>query len=500
MSAVFELLPVNKRNKIFEKKVLNESLKVMLKSATASYVTLHLLTDTLVITTLHKMDAGRQRLLYPPMPLTHIDIIQPVAGNIYEVRLSPFKMIAIACNTDEGLEFISKFKNLKYGGQSDNQLTRPITNSTHMITAAPVASLSSNITLKPISESLASFTDSPEAFNNVGKQQVSEYTESASPKISTIAFTSKCRPTTLKTSTMLWEKLSICICTINTSITRSWIALNQENSGILIFNSQITPLTVLEADTPTRSKVHLLNGDGSHCYYLFKFADEKTCTDFGNVVRYQIQQSVYEMKNTLSGFLVEPKIEWNDSDNNFIECQQISSHPHCHVASFGSSVNCGPVRMMLVISGPSRDCTPSTRLLIVSSLVSTVVFLNIELQLGVYLMRGDGREFCIRFYDSFSNVYDYTLRTKLDESPQIIQTITEKSHEAAKRYFDAVGHMAESLMITLAKSQPKIEEESRQTSSKTDMLINGATEKELVDIVDQYLCSNEDTTVKLGVM
>lgn len=74
-SDTFSLIPIKKNIKVFEK--LDTSLAInLVKSST---IQLHLLTDTLVITAFERGD--KKRLLYPPMPTSHVDVVQRVTVN-----------------------------------------------------------------------------------------------------------------------------------------------------------------------------------------------------------------------------------------------------------------------------------------------------------------------------------------------------------------------------------------------------------------------------------
>jgi hypothetical protein len=110
-SATFESLPITNKIKIF-KKNKGELQTITMKEGELQNITLHLLGDTLIVTSTpsafeNERMKQRYALLYPPMPLSHVNFVARVSEkDIYELRLSPYKMLAIRATNAKAVSFI----------------------------------------------------------------------------------------------------------------------------------------------------------------------------------------------------------------------------------------------------------------------------------------------------------------------------------------------------------------------------------------------------------
>lgn len=105
----FELLPIDKNVVIFN--ATKAELKKCKNVKNTKTIIIHILGNNLLIT--KKVDMlYKYELLYPPMPLTHVSISEIVEG-IFQLKLSPYRMLLIRACPGKSNEFINEIINLK---------------------------------------------------------------------------------------------------------------------------------------------------------------------------------------------------------------------------------------------------------------------------------------------------------------------------------------------------------------------------------------------------
>ncbi|KAH6575829.1 hypothetical protein BASA62_001751 [Batrachochytrium salamandrivorans] len=95
---------------------------------------LHLFTDTIVLTKPVEVN-GVRMLLFPPMPLSHVEVVYrtDVKGlqKIFELKISPFKMLVLSGESEVVQEFLDYFKALKCDMESSSVINDELTLSTN---------------------------------------------------------------------------------------------------------------------------------------------------------------------------------------------------------------------------------------------------------------------------------------------------------------------------------------------------------------------------------
>lgn len=414
-SAEFESLPISKNVKIFRKE--NDSIiTIGKKESKAQALTIHLLGDTLIITTPTPKERHPYRLLYPPMPLSHIEIVERVSEkDIFELRLSPYKMLAITASDLKSIEFIQHVKSIQK--KADVSPTQQLVSSGLSIGAEPALQFSFVI------HSLTKMS-----INNTIKTSSSCNSETAAKQ----SFNAICRPTLFKVATSSWEKLAKCFISVFETPEKKWLSLNLEGSGVSLLNATICPTTKCERDTPTRIQLHIINGSGIPSRYLIKISTPEETNALAGLLADTIKDSTIILHNQMkSSLIVQPAIEWMSADhdkryNTGLYIKPISKNENCYIKNDNDTwTSVGPVSINLLLSGPAEDILVSTRLIISALCSRSLEFLNIELENERCSLRMEGPTLLLRVYYT-----DRTCDFKIEDNGQLEKLLMFELEEA----------------------------------------------------------------------
>ena len=278
-------------------------------------VLLTLLNDTVIIT----QDIGTRGikyLLFPPIPIIHVNLLQ-LNDSAFEVQLSPYKKIHLFSAENAG--FFEKLLDCK------DRL-------------APVKS--SNL-------EVAHVVEKPKQL-----------------------FSSVCQPTLFKFETKQWEKLAKCNSTLYRSGNDCWISLDIVESKLNILNGSIKPSSTCRKDSATRVDMVVINQHGIPSRYLLKFPEAQV-DEFVELFDYAVCKSVIGIRsvyNLTEARVPEPSLEAVHFVGGDMKLNVKDKN--------GGWIYCGPVSMRIEKYGFYQRFN---RLVISSEYNASVDFADIEL-------------------------------------------------------------------------------------------------------------------------
>ena len=331
-NAKFIQIPIEKNQKIL---AIDKDKNVQLmKIKGGREILLTLLTDTVVITE-EIGTRGAKRLLFPPIPLIHLNLLQ-LSENVVEVQLSPYKKI-------------------------------------HLVSSMPTDFFNILIECKDrlASEKTASSVSTP---------QVAEVPKEI--------FSSLCQPTIFKFETRQWEKLSKCNCSIYSSGNDCWVSLNIVGSMVNILSGSIKPSSTCRMDSPTRIDMVVTNQHGIPSRYLLKFPAEINVAEFVEIFDLSLCKSVIGICSQHN--FKEPRVD----ECGLETVQMVGENMKLRIKDKnGAWVFCGPVSMRIEKYGLYQRFN---RLILSSEYNAAVDFIDIEMDDFMFKSEDKGGTICFK--------------------------------------------------------------------------------------------------------
>jgi len=330
--AKFIQIPIEKNQKIL---AIDKDKNVQLmKIKGGREILLTLLTDTVVITE-DIGTRGAKRLLFPPIPLIHLNLLQ-LSENVVEVQLSPYKKI-------------------------------------HLVSSMPTDFFNILIECK---DRIAS----EKTAGSVSTPQVAEVPKEI--------FSSLCQPTIFKFETRQWEKLSKCNCAIYSSGNDCWVSLNIVGSMVNILSGSIKPSSTCRMDSPTRIDMVVTNQHGIPSRYLLKFPAEINVAEFVDIFDLSLCKSVIGICSQHN--LKEPRVD----ECSLETVQMVGENMKLHIKDKdGAWVFCGPVSMRIEKYGLYQRFN---RLILSSEYNAAVEFVDIEMNDFMFKSEDKGCTICFK--------------------------------------------------------------------------------------------------------
>lgn len=357
----FDLLPIMRKVKIFKLSENKKDIKADLpKDTKVQQVVIHLFGENLIISTQINEPPFKSQLMYPPMPLSHVTFSARISDEgITELKLSPYKMLLIKPSDPKSKVFL------------DDILEK------QLFTVRQELRSSSQISIRQDNHTDLSL--------NTRTQPLCTIEEEKENDIPHRLFNSICRPTKFIIATKSWEKLSKCYCSIFQLKNKIWISLNVELVHMNLLNVNICPNTKCFMDSPTRVVLTVYK-DGLPCKYLIKFATNDETEIFQDLLNNSIKKCIRHLHSKYSrDYIFIPPHNWAGNEVTFvpnIACKMIDicRNVRCSFrAKEGGWIQFGEVDVKLEVTGP-KTIFISTRLVISSSLSSSLEILSIELE------------------------------------------------------------------------------------------------------------------------
>ncbi|KAK5667528.1 hypothetical protein QVD99_006117 [Batrachochytrium dendrobatidis] len=328
---------------------------------------IYLLTDTIVLTSL-KDAFGHYNLLFPPMPLSHVEVVYRtnVKGpqKIFELKLSPFKMLVVRGDTADVQRFLDMFESLKpeMGSRVKSSITRHESVSASIksessddsssaaankkLQKARLARLiqklpaSKDVAVERKEDALGSANESASLSKSTCVSQIvsraallssdvlsSKYvrlgrkittanpqmniTQAAAeftcPLSAILLFHTLCRPNVYKPATRDWEKLSKCHMRIYTTHVKTWMTLSIEDTETLILTAVITPYWNCSVSGQRSVDISLVTHQGGIGRYLVLVKSMEIAQKAVKVVKSGIQQALWTLSTDLRDeLLIQP--------------------------------------------------------------------------------------------------------------------------------------------------------------------------------------------------
>ncbi|KAI8903554.1 hypothetical protein EDD86DRAFT_214731 [Gorgonomyces haynaldii] len=344
----FAVYPVSKDVQINKWK---QNVKRTMKKGTMQFVHLVLLTDTLLLL---EETAGQRKLLYPPMPLSHIDI-SPRADmeGVFELRLSPYQMVILVGTEQIDNDLIQTLLKLKEKPQ-------------------PLEPSVSEKTLKSDTET--------------EKKSDAQYR----------IYYQICRPHVYKTETTSWEKLSKCHLAVFKD-EKSWLQLTMEDTGMLLWTTNIDMMiqAQIDSNSPMRVIVSAPNPEGSLVKYLFRFLTAEAAHDLVNMIAFEKIKALRMVQQEYSDqLLIQENVNWNCPS---VKIDTLGLHSKANLRINKLLIPTGPVYTKLEHRGPDGKFI-STRLVIHSSTSRKIEWLNLELYKDSFAIQTKQDVLSIRFF------------------------------------------------------------------------------------------------------
>lgn len=313
---------------------------------------------------------------------------------VYEVRLSPYKMILIQPFDQQATEMITMLM--------DNQeASNTFVNKDLARTESRVNSLS--MTSIP-SEMQTFYFKSPKS-----------------------VFKGICRPAIFKSPTQTWEKLSKCCAEIYLQEKKAWITVYNDETGMELLTATFSPTSKIVQHSSTRAQITMTH-QGCMCLTLLRMSAEDMLK-FAEMYA-SATHSAVKATHESHEWINQPLPLWT-SQRFVYEKTKLSTHLKC-ISLKDEQVSCGPVDVYIEKSGPFQHF--STRLIIQSSINTSCTFFAAEFE--KYTTRKDHDDnVTLRLFAGDQHV-DFTLDCN-QEFLGKLQDAKQKASEDYKAYLVA---------------------------------------------------------------
>jgi hypothetical protein len=375
-SQKFDAYQLNSHTKIISM-VKNNTLKINEKTPKTRLV-LHLLSDTLVITSELDPQSNKRDLLYPPMPLTHITLDTSLVQNgyyllivddrnkIYTLKLSPFSMLVIRpVDVNSGNQFIKELE------MATEALKGEFLDETSGINKQEIAKNNTK--------------DTPEIIQNTETKTL---------------FETICRPYVFKASTsgnLEWTQLSRCTMSLFRIGECTYIALHVVETKITLLTYKLDPSTIFGQVGPKRMDIYMLDGQSFNRYLIAVSSSEvlQILLELLTNERLRSFQSIYQ---SLKDNLKNEQIQWfiGEQYKSFkLETIELCNHSRCFINPQNEKWTAiGPVSTYIVIT-KEGELNGSTQIHIRSDLDSKRILLSIELDKSKYIAKKECEKYAI---------------------------------------------------------------------------------------------------------